>query len=98
MVVSEGSGSCNVNQGEDCSLRRARLYWQCRRGMLELDMLLQSFLDHHYDQASLAERDAFENLLQYPDSLLFEYFMGRVIPTDKQLASVVIRLRTLTPA
>jgi antitoxin CptB len=77
--------------------RRARLYWQCRRGMLELDLVLQAFLDHHYDQVPLDERLAFETLLNYPDALLLEYVMGRMIPTDKHLADVVARLRAPAP-
>jgi antitoxin CptB len=73
---------------------RAKLFWQCRRGMLELDLVLQAFLDHQYDKATADERRAFESLLKYPDALLFEYVMGRVIPSDQQLANVVSRLRS----
>lgn len=73
--------------------RRARLSWQCRRGMLELDLLLQSFLDEQYDALTLDERRAFECLLNYPDQLLLEYAMGRLLPADPALAHVVIRLR-----
>jgi len=75
---------------------RARLYWRCRRGMLELDLVLQAFMDRLYDQATVDERRAFEALLNYPDSLLLEYVMGRIIPTDRLLAHVVNRLRTAT--
>ena len=76
----------------------SRLYWQCRRGMLELDLLLQAFLDHRYDQASRGEQLAFETLLNYPDPLLLEYVMGRMMPADPILAHVVIRLRAAPPA
>jgi len=72
---------------------RARLAWQCRRGMLELDLVLQSFLDDQYDQAAVNEQRAFEALLNYPDALLLEYVMGRMTPTDPLLAHVVVRLR-----
>jgi antitoxin CptB len=80
------------------SSQRARLYWQCRRGMLELDLVLQAFLDHRYEHALPDERRAFEALLNYPDALLFEYIMGRVIPTDSQLAHVITQLRSPAPA
>lgn len=73
--------------------QRARLAWQCRRGMLELDLLLQAFLDEQYDVLTLDERRAFESLLNYPDQLLLEYAMGRLLPADPALAHVVIRLR-----
>jgi antitoxin CptB len=79
---------------EECdAIHHARLYWQCRRGMLELDLVLQAFLDNHYDQVPSAAQRAFEDLLTYPDALLLEYVMGRMIPTDRQLADVVVRLR-----
>lgn len=77
---------------------RARLAWQCRRGMLELDLVLQAFLDHDYDQAAVGERRAFEALLNYPDTLLLEYIMGRMMPTDPVLAHVVVRLRSAPSA
>jgi len=66
--------------------------------MLELDLVLQAFLDHRYEHALPEERRAFEVLLNYPDALLFEYIMGRVIPTDSQLAHVITQLRSPVPA
>lgn len=78
--------------------RRARLAWQCRRGMLELDLLLQDFLDEHYDGLTAAEQHSFELLLTYPDQLLLEYAMGRRLPADPALAHVVTRLRAAPPA
>lgn len=66
--------------------------------MLELDLALQSFLDHHYDLAAADERRAFEALLNYPDPLLLEYIMGRMTPADPQLAHVIARLRAAPPA
>lgn len=78
--------------------QRARLAWQCRRGMLELDLLLQDFLDHRYDALPSHEQRAFETLLSYPDQLLLEYAMGRLLPADPVLADVVRRLRTAAPA
>ena len=94
-VMSSGD---QTSDAENFPPRRACLYWQCRRGMLELDLVLQDYLNHRYDQAPLDERHAFETLLNYPDSLLLEYVMGRMIPTDRQLANVVARLRAPTPA
>src|SRR3569832_2757055 len=73
--------------------RRARLAWQCRRGMLELELLLQAFLDVQYDSLTFDEQRAFEGLLIYPDQILLEYAMGRLLPADPALAHVVTRLR-----
>jgi antitoxin CptB len=91
--VSETNGDDQVGFAENDGLCRSRLHWQCRRGMLELDLVLQNFLECQYDRVTPDERRAFETLLHYPDALLLEYVMGRVIPADRQLANVVIRLR-----
>jgi len=98
MAVSVRSGGEQSGRASAVFAQRARLYWQCRRGMLELDLVLQAFLDHRYEHALPDERRAFEALLNYPDALLFEYIMGRVIPTDSQLAHVITQLRGPTPA
>ncbi|NOX43215.1 MAG: succinate dehydrogenase assembly factor 2 [Gammaproteobacteria bacterium] len=70
-----------------------RLQWRCRRGMLELDTLLQEFLETQYDILANNQKDIFENLLTYPDQLLFEYLMGKIKPLDKEVAHVVERIR-----
>ena len=74
-------------------LNRPRLYWQCRRGMLELDILLQGFLDAKFDALAVAEQHAFVELLDYPDAVLLEYMLGRMIPTDQRIANVVTKIR-----
>jgi antitoxin CptB len=72
---------------------RARLNWQCRRGMRELDILLGGFLEQGYDDLDPAGRRVFEAVLEYPDTLLLEMLMGRLIPADREVAHVVERIR-----
>ncbi|MDT8364222.1 MAG: succinate dehydrogenase assembly factor 2 [Nitrosomonas sp.] len=45
----------------------ARIRWRCRRGMLELDIVLQRFLEKHYAQLSESQYREFETLLSLPD-------------------------------
>lgn len=71
----------------------ARLYWQCRRGMRELDLLLQAYFDSTAGAMTAAERAAFARLLEYPDALLLEYLLGRSSPSDRELADVTRRIR-----
>ncbi len=66
----------------------ARLRWQCRRGMLELDAMLSAYLDRRFTSAAQREKDAFYRLLKYPDQELLEYLMGRRVPPDKDVADV----------
>ena len=77
-----------ANMNKDSDSQRARLLWQCRRGMLELDAMLQAFMDKRYDDLNEVQQRAFERLLQTPDQLLLEYLMGRTIPIDKEVADV----------
>ncbi|WP_218814814.1 succinate dehydrogenase assembly factor 2 [Rickettsiella endosymbiont of Dermanyssus gallinae] len=49
-----------------------RLRWQCRRGMLELDLLLLPFVEKHYLGLSLSDQRLFEELLTYQDQDLYQ--------------------------
>ncbi|NOZ54250.1 MAG: succinate dehydrogenase assembly factor 2 [Gammaproteobacteria bacterium] len=73
--------------------QKSRLYWQCRRGMLELDCLLQGFVNTDFDALSQSELVLFESLLKYSDNVLLEYLMGRTVPTDPGMANVVAKIR-----
>lgn len=70
-----------------------RVRWQCRRGMLEVDLLLNRFLDRGYGRLSDEDKRCFGALLEYPDQILLEWLMGRERPVDPQLAHVVDRVR-----
>lgn len=74
----------------------ARIRWQCRRGMLELDLFLQSFMDKAYMQLTPKQKQAFSDLLETPDQMLLDYLMGRVIPYDKDIADVTKQVRLAT--
>jgi antitoxin CptB len=78
---------------EEPSHSRNRLAWQCRRGMRELDVLLKGFLEQRFEQLDSRERDSFTRLLGYPDAVLLEWLMGRMVPADKDVASIVQDIR-----
>ncbi len=61
--------------------------WQCRRGLLELDLILARYLDQHP-----ADRDI-GALLGLPDNELLDIAMGRSERYDPKLKEVVARLR-----
>lgn len=75
-----------------------RLRWQCRRGMRELDLLLQQFLDSGYADLDAQAAQAFARLLDCPDALLLEWLLGRQRPSDKDVADVVQRIRCAAAA
>jgi antitoxin CptB len=70
-----------------------RLSWQCRRGMRELDELLKAFLERRYSTLDQRELQLFNCLLEYPDSVLLELLMGRMLPADRDVARLVASIR-----
>lgn len=48
----------------------AKLKWQCRRGMKELDLLLENYLTTDYLIADTAEKTRFAELLRLEDDAL----------------------------
>jgi antitoxin CptB len=72
-----------------------RLRWHCRRGIKELDVLLERVLSDLVPQASPAERRAFEELLALPDPLLAAYLLAGETPPQTHLKELVARIRTL---
>lgn len=85
-----------MNKIEAQNTELARIRWQCRRGMLELDLFLQSFMDKAYMQLTPKQKQAFSDLLETPDQMLLDYLMGRVIPYDKDIADVTKQVRLAT--
>lgn len=71
----------------------ARLRWRCRRGLLELDLLLRRFVEHHYNDLSDAERRVFDRLLALADAELLALLQGENEPTDPELAQLVATVR-----
>jgi antitoxin CptB len=76
-----------------------RMRWASRRGMLELDLVLEPFVVARY--ANLDERDRlrFQQLMSCEDQDLFAWFMQRERPEDEELRAIVSKVLefTLTP-
>lgn len=70
-----------------------RLRWRCRRGLLELDLVLQAFVGRSYAKLTPQEQAAFRRLLSVPDPTLLEYLNRIKRPQDKELVEVVNKIR-----
>lgn len=70
-----------------------KLRWACRRGMLELDILLGSYLEEVYLTLSEENQAEFVRLLQFNDQELFDWLTGKTAPTDAGVTIVVQRIR-----
>ena len=71
----------------------SRLRWHCRRGMKELDVLLEGYLKNKYCQSLPAEQRAFTDLLELPDPTLLAFIMGRMTPESEEQGRVIAALR-----
>jgi antitoxin CptB len=72
---------------------QARVRWHCRRGMLELDEILQNFFDKHYLHLSTREQELFERLLECPDQDLFKWLLGQTHPSDVELIAMINKIK-----
>ena len=68
-------------------LERAR--WRCRRGLLELDIVLQRFMDKYYPQLSDTELQQFATLLDLSDNDLWDMITTRKELEDASLWPVL---------
>ncbi len=73
---------------------RDRIKWNCRRGLLELDLVLERFVEQHLDQLSASEVESFKELLAYEDTDLLDMAMGRAEPVNQSLCGVLEMMRS----
>lgn len=72
--------------------QRAKVKWSCRRGMLELDVLLMPFFENCFDALLPNEQRDFIKLLDCDDNTLFKWFMHQGTSDDAALANLVERI------
>ena len=73
--------------------RRDRLAWKCRRGLLELDLVLDRFLRRHAAAMNDQELVLLGELLDHADNDLWEVVSGRSDRFDPRHGALVARLR-----
>ena len=73
-----------------------RLKWQCRRGMLELDLMLQVYLDNNFSAMTPSDKLAFATLLETSDPILYDWCMGQALPENESNLHVIQQIRTTT--
>ena len=68
--------------------------WQCRRGMLELDLLLNNFVDKQVENLTAEQKQIFEQLLSYPDQTLLDLLLGNSVSSDPSIITIVRKIQT----
>ena len=66
-----------------------RIKWHCRRGLLELDLVLERFVARHLNALDSTQTEVFRELLAYEDNDLLDMVMGRAEPVNTQLNGVL---------
>jgi antitoxin CptB len=84
----------------DADLKRApgRLLWRCRRGMKELDLILERFAREGLPAASAAEHAAFERFLGLADPELAGCLLADGRLEDPSMQALAVRIRDLCHA
>lgn len=77
---------------------RNRLFWASRRGMLELDLILQPFLEQIYPGLEDEDKERYHRLLDSEDQDLFGWFLRRKDPADAELLKIVKIIRDTRPS
>ncbi len=57
-----------------------RVCWRCRRGLLELDIVLGRFIEQRYPAMDAEQRVIFDELLDMPDTELWDLITGKKEP------------------
>lgn len=76
----------------------ARLRWRCRRGVKELDVLMEHFLVEHLPRLAPAQMAALGRMLDANDPDLMDWIMERQPAPDADYLPLLQMLRQLIQA
>jgi antitoxin CptB len=71
----------------------SQIKWACRRGMLELDLILTHFVDSCYATLTDEMKVSFINLLSESDPELFAWLLGKEAPASAEMLEIVTVIR-----
>ena len=67
-----------------------RVRWRCRRGLLELDIVLGRFIEQHYAGLDAEQQAVFDALLDMPDAELWDMITGKMAPQQSEHCAVLV--------
>lgn len=73
-----------------------RLAWRCRRGMLELDIVLQRFVNEQFNDLSLKELEVFDGLLDLPDNDFWALIQSQKVQKSQHLNNIITKLNAIS--
>ena len=86
-----------MNDSGPLDAESRRLLWRCRRGMKELDVLLECFARRHLAVAGRSERELFSRFLELPDPVLADYLLGEAPAREPDFARLVRSITERAP-
>ena len=72
-----------------------RIRWRSRRGLLELDLVLERFLAQRFETLSQPQLVAYRELLDLPDNDFLDVVNGKADLADGALMEIIGILRTI---
>ena len=73
----------------------SKVKWRCRRGMLELDTMLNAYFDQCYSDLSSEDQRLFESLLALEDQQLYRWLLATDDVVDDPFVALVQSIRNL---
>ena len=77
--------------------KQSRLQWRCRRGIKEMDLVCQRFLEQEYPRISDEERRLFDQILDESDLDILDWILDRSRPRRSEYQPLIDRFRQLKP-
>jgi antitoxin CptB len=74
-------------------VRARKLKWHCRRGMKELDLLLERFIAGHHEALNAGEWPELERLLETEDDTLWDWLQNPATPAAQRFRELLERIR-----
>ncbi len=75
------------------TMDKNRLFWGSRRGMLELDLVLQPFVENVYPTLDEDDQKRYQQFLEEQDQDMFSWLLKRQDPEDQNLLRIVQIIR-----
>lgn len=86
-----------VKNNKDTEQRR--LAWRCRRGLLELDIVLQRFVAQQFTDLSDAELTALDALLALPDNDFWSLLANETaVIVDQNTKNIILKIKSMHQA
>jgi antitoxin CptB len=72
-----------------------RIRWRCRRGLLELDIVLGRFVEQFYLELDEAEQATFDVFLDLPDTVLWDMVSGKLEAAQSEQHALLEKIRAV---